>query len=366
MTKYRVVAFLFSLFFVISCSKENDTNAGLDNTVIPPVVVPVDEFIRAADLSFLPEAEKAKVVYTHNGVAENPLITLKNAGCNTVRLRIWHTPANEHSGLAEVKALSKRIQDLGMKVWLTIHYSDSWADPGKQVKPKAWNSLSFTDLQKEMNSYTINLMKEINPDIIQIGNEINSGFLFPEGNLLSNESQFINLLKGASEVIRKENPKTKIMIHFAGLSGADWFFNKTKSLDFDYIGISYYPIWHGKSIENLKNTINTLGQTYKKKIVIAETAYPFTLGWNDWTNNNVGLAEHLIPDYPATPEGQKQFLTAIKKTISESEYGLGFAYWGAEWVAFYGDKATNGSSWENQALWDFENKSLPVIEVFKP
>ena len=356
------------MFSIFSCSKDNESsiNNAENPIIIPPIEIPIDEFIRAADLSFLPEAEKASVIYSHNGTDENPLITLKNAGCNTVRLRIWHTPANTHSGLAEVKALSKRIKDLGMKVWLTIHYSDSWADPGKQVKPKAWNSLSFTDLQKEVNQYTLTLIQEINPDIVQIGNEINSGFLFPDGNLLSNETQFLNLLKGASEVIRKENPKTKIMIHFAGLDGSDWFFNKVKSINYDYIGLSYYPIWHGKNLDNLKNTINTLGLTHNKKIIIAETAYPFTLGWNDWTNNIVGLTEQLIPEYPATPEGQKQFLTAIKKTISESEYGLGFAYWGAEWVSFYGDKANNGSSWENQALWDFENKSLPVIEVLKP
>jgi arabinogalactan endo-1,4-beta-galactosidase len=129
--------------------------------------------------------------------------------------------------------------------------------------------------------------------------------------------------------------------------------------------LSYYPIWHGKDLNVLKQKLNMLGSTHSKEILIAETAYPFTLGWNDWTNNIVGLEEQLIlPDFQPTPEGQKSFLMAIRNTILETGKGIGFCYWGAELVAWKGPEAADGSPWENQALFDFENNALPALKVF--
>ena len=155
------------------------------------------------------------------------------------------------------------------------------------------------------------------------------------------------------------------MIHYAGIgSGATWFFNKMSSINYDYIGLSYYPVWHGKNLSDLNTTITTLGQTHNKKVIIAETAYPFTLNWNDWTNNIVGQNDQLIPTYPASNDGQKNFILAIKNLVKQNSKGLGFCYWGAEWIAFRGPTATNGSSWENQALWDFNNNALPVMDAF--
>jgi arabinogalactan endo-1,4-beta-galactosidase len=155
------------------------------------------------------------------------------------------------------------------------------------------------------------------------------------------------------------------MIHYAGIgNGASWFFNKMSALDYDYIGLSYYPIWHGKSLSDVTSTINSLSQTHDKKVLIAETAYPFTLGWNDWTNNIVGLDNQLIPTYSATADGQKKYLLAIKSLLKQTTNGIGFCYWGSEWVAFRGTESTNGSSWENQALWDFNNNALPVMDAF--
>jgi arabinogalactan endo-1,4-beta-galactosidase len=110
--------------------------------------------------------------------------------------------------------------------------------------------------------------------------------------------------------------------------------------------------------------MTTLGQTYNKKVLVAETSYPFTLGWNDWTNNVIGLTNQLHPNYPATPEGQRDFLQKIKTTVQNTPNGLGFCYWGTEWIAFRGNQATNGSSWENQALWDFNRKLVPAATVF--
>ncbi len=357
----KKIHFLFMIIPVVllfaSCS-DNDKNPEEENPVVE------DNFIRAADLSFLPEAEAAVAVYKNNGQNEAILTTLKNAGCNMVRIRVWKNPSSIHSSLVEAKILSQRAKQVGMKIWLTVHYSDTWADPGHQEKPVEWQGLSFTELKTAVTNYTTSLLNEIQPDIIQIGNEINVGLLFPDGHLINNEAQCIQLLQTATATVRSVRPQAKIMLHFAGLNGSEWFFNKMTTVDYDYIGLSYYPIWHGKNLETLSSTMNALGEAHNKKVLLAETAYPFTLQWNDWTNNIVGLEEQLIPAFPATPGGQKNFMMEIKNRVKQSPNGLGFAYWGTEWISFRGNQATNGSSWENQALWDFENNALPAIQVF--
>lgn len=341
----------------LSCSKEDAA------IILEPT--PEDSFIRAADISFIPLIESEGTVYKYNGVAQNPLTTLKNAGCNTIRIRLWKTPTVNQSTFNEVKALALRARQSGLKVWLSVHYSDTWADPGAQTTPAEWASLSFNDLKTAASNYTSTILTEIQPDIIQIGNEINSGLLWPQGHLINNESQCLQLLSTISNTIRTQSPNTKIMLHYAGIgSGATWFFDKVSTINYDYIGLSYYPVWHGKILSDVTNIINTLGQTHNKKVLIAETAYPFTLNWNDWTNNIVGLQDQLIPGYPASNSGQRSFVLAIKNALKQSTYGQGFCYWGGEWVAFRGPQSTNGSSFENQALWDFNNNSLPVMEAF--
>jgi len=351
---------LLAMQFACSSSDSPDTPVVVD----PPVVT--DDFIRAADISFLPQIESAGVVLYNNAKAEDMLTTLKNAGCNTIRIRLWKNPADGHSGLTEVKALAARVKQAGLKVWLTVHYSDTWADPGVQTTPEEWKNLSFADLKTAVATYTSTIITEINPDIIQIGNEINSGLLWPQGHLINQEAQCIDLLKTASATIRSKAPKTKIMIHYAGVkaSDTDWFFGKVKSVDYDYIGLSYYPVWHGKDLAVVKSTIDALGSKFSKKVIIAETAYPFTLDYDDWTDNIVGNSDQLVPGYLATPEGQKNYMLAIKDLVKTSKSGIGFAYWGGEWISFKGDQAKNGSTFENQAFYDFSNKALPVLAVF--
>ncbi len=350
---FKLPLLLLLTWSLLSCSGDSSST-----TIIE------DDFIRAADMSYLPLIESEGTVYKHNGVNENAITTLKNAGCNTIRIRLWQNPSNAHSGLAEVKALALRVKAAGLKVWLTVHYSDTWADPANQTKPVAWQSMDFNTLKATVASYTNQVMTEINPDIIQIGNETNDGMLWPEGKLSTNESQYLELVSSASAAIRSKSTTTKIMLHHAGTSGSDWFFSKVANIDYDYIGLSYYPIWHGNSLTTLQNTMNTLGQLYDKKVIVAETAYPFSFGYDDYTNNIIGLPSQILPEFPATEAGQKEFLAAIKNTVNQSTNGIGFCYWGSEWVAFRGPTSTNGSPWENQALWDFNNNSLPVMDVF--
>lgn len=351
--KSNYILFLSILLTLISCSEERSANITVE-----------DNFIRAADLSLLPLIESEGTTYKHNGIVEDPILTLKNAGCNTIRIRLWHTPANSQSSLAEVKAFSQKIKAAGLKVWLTVHYSDTWADPGNQTKPAAWQNMNFATLKSAVTNYTTLVISEINPDIFQIGNETNDGMLWPEGRLSQNEAQYLELVSAASNTIRTTSPKTKIMLHFAGISSSDWFFNKVANIDYDYIGLSYYPVYHGANLTSLQDKLNSLGQSYNKKVLIAETAYPFTMNYNDQTNNIVGLPTQILSEFEATANGQKKFLLALKNTVKESKDGIGFCYWGAEWIAFRGTTSTNGSPWENQALWDFNNNSLPVMDTF--
>lgn len=361
--------FLFAALLAAAGCSSGDAPAP-----VPPVgnspdpVVPYADFMHGADLSFLPEVEGEGTVFLDKADMPSDVITLLKArGCNTIRIRLWHTPLAGHSTLEEVETLANRVRGAGLKVYLSIHYSDTWADPGQQAKPAAWNGLSLADLEDSVYQYTRKVISRIQPDYVQVGNEINGGLLWEEGRI-SNLASFFSLLKEGCRAVRDEKPAARIILHFAGTDNADWFFGQAKnqSVDFDLIGLSYYPVWHGLSLETLKTRINTLITDTGKPVLIAETAYPFTLGYNDFTNNIVGLPSQLVSGYPATPEGQKNFLLAIKSMLKQNAKGAGFCYWGTEWVAFRGPTATDGSAAENQALFSFTNKELPATDVFAP
>jgi arabinogalactan endo-1,4-beta-galactosidase len=354
---------LKNLFLVIllvltfgRCKKDPDK--------IKPIRVETVAIIKGVDASYLPQIRKSKVVtFNREGQPEDMLLTFKNEGINTIRLRLWKEAANGESGLAEVAALANEIKALGMKVWLTIHYSDTWADPGSQIKPKQWGNADFVALKDSVYAYTALVVSTIAPDYIQIGNEINNGFIYPEGsrNYLN---QMKDLINQGIKATREANPKTKIMIHFAGTENASAFFGSVSELDFDLIALSYYPQWHGKDLVKLSSEMESLSKQINKPVVIAETSYPFTFNWNDQTHNVLGLQEQILNEYPPSAQGQLDYLKEIRRISTSSKSALGFCYWGAEWIAFRGKNATDGSSWENQALWDFNNKALPVFDAF--
>ncbi len=350
---------LFSFLFTLSCNKD-DINKPFSEE---------RNFISAVDISLYPEIKiSSPTFYDTDGLEKDFISILKSSGINTVRLRLWVNPANGHSGLNEVKQFSETLKANGFKVWLSLHYSDTWADPGQQQPPLVWQNIEYSALIDSVYAYTKNVMTQIQPNYIQIGNEINSGFLHPYGDLTKNKNQFITLLQKGILAVRESSNHTKIIIHFAGIQNAEWFFSNLTLLDYDIIGLSFYPIWHGKSLTNLKDVMAKLSETYNKDILIAETAYPFTLEWNDWTHNIVGLESQLIlPEFPATAIGQKEFVKSVMNLTKEipNNKGIGFCYWGAESIAWKGPQATDASSWENQALFDFKNKALPVLEEFK-
>jgi len=355
----RATHLFLSIVILLSCGKS-------DNQIYPPDTINAGDFIAAADISAYPEIELSNpAFYNADNQKEDLLSILKRNGVNTIRLRLWVNPSTGHSGFDEVSAFSKRLKKLGFKIWLTVHYSDTWADPGNQEMPLQWQAADFMELKDSVEKYTQKIAMQLKPELIQIGNEINSGFLHPEGKLDTNPLQFGELMSVAIASVREYSPASKIIIHFAGINNSTWFYEQMVNLDYDIIGLSYYPIWHGKNLNELKIKMEYLSQTFNKEIVIAETAYPFTLTWYDWTNNIVGLEEQLIlPEFPDTPQGQKDFIRNIKTITKEVKGSIGFCYWGAELIAWKGENALDGSPWENQSLFDFDNKELPVLSEF--
>lgn len=350
--------FFFSpLFLLVSCQNSSTSELPPEETSF---------FYKGADISFYPRiAQKNLTFKDRNNVPRDFLHILQESGVNTIRLRLWHTPADEHASFQEVLSFSNQLKALGFKIWLTVHYSDTWADPAHQAIPAAWQNASYEVLKDSVYNYTSKVMDRINPDIIQIGNEVDSGILLPVGNVNTNRSQFLGLLNEGIQAVRDHNSTAKIMIHKADPNTALWFFDLLKTLDFDFIGLSYYPQWHGKDLSQLNTILSQLETTFPQDIFIAETAYPFTLDWNDHTHNVLGSNDQIIfPEYPASLDGQKAFLSEIKSMVNSLSKGVGFGYWGAEWVAFEGPLATNGSSWENQALFDFNLRATPALEVF--
>lgn len=352
--KYFLIV-LISIVSLSACSEDQDA---------PKDTVEKD-LIKAADVSFLPEIRaEGTVFYDAQNAPADVLDILKAEGCNTLRLRVWHTPTNERSSLAEVAQLVSEARQKNFKIWITLHYSDTWADPGKQTKPQAWAAADVTGLADSIYNYTRKVMERLSPEYIQIGNEINGGLVWPEG-AVANSNNFVNFLKHGVEAVRDASTTTKIMMHYAGID-ADWFYAilKNQQVDYDIIALSYYPRWHSKNLSEVESAMKRISVANDKDIVIAETAYPFTLQWNDWTNNLIGESNHLITAYPASPEGQKSFMVKMKTMIVDTERAIGFAYWAPEWVAYRGTEASNGSNWENMTLFDFNNKVLPAIEVF--
>jgi arabinogalactan endo-1,4-beta-galactosidase len=277
--------------------------------------------------------------------------------------------------------MASRANELGLGLILDFHYSDTWADPGHQVKPSAWSDLPFTILSDSIHAYTkyvISKLKAQNtlPEFVQIGNEITCGMLWDDGrvcNPFDTPQQWNNLgvlikrvIQGMDEVLSPEED-VKVIIHFAdggNNSACRWFYTNiiNQQIDFDIIGLSFYPWWHG-DLSKLEFNLNDLANRYEKDIMVVEIAYPWTLAWNDNTNNIVGSQDQLLDGYPATVEGQFKYLLDLMSIVknTEEDRGIGVSYWSPEWIS----APQWGSPWENVSLFDFDNEVLESIKAFE-
>jgi len=343
-------------------------------------------FIFGVDVSMLYEIQRLGGRFYDAGVEKDCLEILKDHGVNWVRLRIWNDPTNlgggncNHENMTELAAKAKKY---GLKVLIDFHYSDWWADPGKQNKPKTWRDLHGEDLQRALYDYTkfvLEYMKErgVQVDMVQLGNELNNGFLWPDGQISGPNAGgfdgFTMLLKAGIKAVRDFDPEIPIVVHLAeggNNSLFRWFFDELvkRNVDFDIIGVSYYPYWHGM-LEELSFNLNDVSQRYKKDVLVVETAYPWTLQDADGHANIFGEESlQWTAGYLATVRGQTSFLRDLIRVLKQvpDGRGLGLFYWEGAWIPVKGAgwKTNEGNPWENQTLFDFQGNALETLKIFR-
>jgi len=246
----------------------------------------VTDKILGADISFLPQLESRGMKFSDNGVPGDAIGIMKAHGFNYIRLRIFNEPANPKGyspkqgfcDLEHTRQMAKRIKAAGMKFLLDFHYSDYWADPQQQNKPAAWAGEDFAALKKSLYDYTLNVMRQLKdqgttPDMVQIGNEINHGMVWPEGGI-NNLDSLAQLIYEGFKGVRAVSPNTILMLHIAlgGQNAEARFFldnMKKRNVPFDVIGLSYYPKWHG-TLSDLKNNMADLAKRYPQQVMVAE------------------------------------------------------------------------------------------------
>jgi arabinogalactan endo-1,4-beta-galactosidase len=314
--------------------------------------------------------------YNAAGTQQDALDILKADGVNYVRLRVWNNPASGYNNAAKVLAYAKTVKAKGLKLLVDFHYSDTWADPGKQYKPAAWSSHGISALQTDVYNYTYNLCSSLKaegatPDSVQIGNEINVGMLWNDGKVVNNS--FVNLgllLKAGYNATKACNSGTQVIIHTADAdsdANARWFYDgiTAQGVKWDITGLSYYCMWHG-SLSNLSSVITDVRSRYGKPVVIAETAYPFTTANADSTSNSV-TGTNLCESIPATWAGQATEFSHVQNT-ARSAGALGVFYWEPTWYgAAVGNGwdpaniSSSGNGWDNMATFDWTGHVNPNI-----
>ena len=246
----------------------------------------IEQEMLGADISFLPQLEARGLKFHDDGIERDAIEILKNHGFNYIRLRVFVNPENEKGyspekgfcGLDYTLQMAKRIKDAGLNLLLDFHYSDTWADPQKQFKPKAWEGLEFNELTSTLKDYTKSVLTQLKdqgtmPEMVQIGNEVNHGIVWPEGHI-SNLDNLAALLKAGTEAVREVDNNTTVMMHLA-LGGQNeettfWFDNMiARGVEFDIIGLSYYPIWHC-TLDDLNSNMLDLIDRYQKDINVVE------------------------------------------------------------------------------------------------
>ncbi|MEV4065618.1 glycoside hydrolase family 53 protein [Nonomuraea dietziae] len=334
--------------------------------------------IRGADVSSLAKSEALGGVYRDaEGRRGDPLRILRAAGLTHIRLKVWVEPADGYNTRPHVLAVARRARAAGLKLLVDFHYSDSWADPSKQNKPAAWAALPFEELRQAVHDHTFDVLDALKrqgtpADLVQVGNELNGGLLWPEGRW-DDWQGMAALLNAGSDAVKEVSPATKVVLHLA--DGADnglyrWWFDNAVAhgVRFDVIGLSYYPFWHG-TLEAFQTNMNDVAARYGKPLLVAETAYPFTTADEDGWENIITSAEPY-PGYPATPEGQAAMLRKVSDLVRAvpSGRGLGVFSWEATWTAVRGNgwdpaDPASGNAWENQALFGFDDRALPAMRA---
>ncbi len=331
-------------------------------------------FIKGMDISTLLEKETCGARYYDNGVEQDLFAILKAYGTNSVRLRLWNDPYAPDgtpygagtNDLNKVIVLAGRAKKYQIGYLLDLHYSDFWADPGKQTTPKAWQGMNEDELEAAVYRYTKEVMqtlkdKDLLPEMVQVGNELTNGLLWPSGRKPEFD-RIAKYLNAGIRAVREIQADIPIMIHLdnGGFNEmyVEWFDEFTKRAEpFDIIGLSYYPFWHG-TMEDYRDREGKPLDQLKEMATKPE------------------LVEKL--DYPMTKEGQTSFMKDLMELIADIPGGEGFYYWEPAWIpvpgcgwateaalAYIGEKGPGGNEWANQALFDYDGNALPALAVIR-
>jgi arabinogalactan endo-1,4-beta-galactosidase len=339
-------------------------------------------FITGCDVSMLPTIEKSSGIFRDNGKPGDAIQIMHDHGCNLFRVRLFVNPSSDYAStfgavqdLSYVRALAKRIKASGAEFLLDIHYSDTWADPGKQFMPADWKKLDYDALKQKVHDYTISVMTDlrdsgVTPDMVQVGNEITAGILWPQAAVLDVPAdqqsrqwqRFAELISTGCKAVRSfqtDAHPIRIMIHIhgGGKEGmAKYFFGKFKldPADYDIVGLSFYPAWDD-SIDYLKQNMADAIDLTGKDVILAETSYPWKA-----LPDKVGLA---TLQWPQTPAGQKQYLNDLIDVIHRApgDHGRGFVYWYPEAIPLPG---MNIWRMGYEALFDSSGNALPGLDAF--
>jgi arabinogalactan endo-1,4-beta-galactosidase len=316
------------------------------------------DYAIGADLSFLKQAEDRGAVFKDAGQGKPGLQIFKDHGYNWIRLRLFHTPTQLPNSLEYTIALAQAAKKLGFQFLLDYHYSDTWADPGKQGIPKAWAGMTHEQMVEALFAYTRDTIAAFRdagvlPDMVQIGNEITNGMLWPDAKLPEQWGHFADFMKAGIagvEAGKGREKRPRIMIHID--KGGDKlatksFFDKLNSyrIDFDVIGQSYYPWWHGTLLD-LRENLAFMVKAYDKDIIVVEAAY------------NYRTAEYRDKPapFPETPAGQRDFWEELHRTVMATPNGRGIGL-------FWWEPAVAGGR-GSRVFFDQENNALPVLTVF--
>lgn len=368
--KYLWVFLPFLILTVASCNQTNESPDGND------------EIWLGADLSYVNEMLDCGGMYRHHGEPVDPYVLFAEKGCKLVRVRLWHSPDwSGYSDFEDVKETIRRSKAEGMAVLLDFHYSDTWADPQHQVIPAAWADIASLEiLGDSLYNYTWHTLLKLHnegldAEMVQIGNEVNIEIMQPEDQIITdsiNWQRNIYLLnKGLAAVDDfNANHGTRIekMIHIAQPENAFWWFEQAFANGighFEWIGLSYYPKWSSYPLNQIASALDSLITLFEKRIMIVETAYPYTLRNADPAGNILG-EDALVQGYPASPQGQLDYLLELRKNIIEGG-GEGLIYWEPAWISTSCNTPWGqGSHWENAIFFDAfnQNEALPAFDFF--
>ena len=330
---------------------------------------------RGADVSALERIEQAGGVFRDGGQPGDAIAILRAHGSNVFRLRLFVSPNGDEVQVNDIEytvRLAQRVTAAGAGLLLDVHYSDTWADPGHQVTPAAWASLPLDSLEQQVETYTAGVVTRLRqagalPDIVQVGNEIDGGLLWPLGQLsyggdsLVQWDRFTRLLKAGIRGVRGvlgPSDTVRIMLHYSqggSTGGTQWFFDHVDAygVPYDLIGLSYYPWWHG-ALGELRTNLQATAMRYGRDVMVVETSYPWRAGgWEGMATNRAAMT------WAVSPQGQAQFLRDVLGAVAAvpEGRGAGVIWWYPEAIQVPGLFAWGGGS---LALFDASGSVLPA------